>query len=1087
MFAWAAPSERAAAELGFSVPGGFSVSLFAGDDLAHDIFSMTIDARGRVVVAGPGYVKILHDDDSDGRADRATLFSSTPKSGAHGMYFDGPNLICTGDDAVRRLSDSDGDDVADDTGEIIAHLRHPEHGANGVLRGPDGWYYVICGNDAGVSAAHAARPGSPVKEPRCGAVVRISPDLRETDVLAHGFRNPYDADFTADGRLLLVDADGERDHGLPWYAPNRLFDVAAGMEHGWLLQGWQRSWNRPASFFDNVERAVEIGRGSPTGGIVYRHRQFPARYRQGLFTACWTFGRVYFLPLVEDGATLSGSVETFLQTTGDVGFAPVDLAVGPEGDLFVAVGGRGTRGSVFRIRYEKPAPKVEQAAAIDAVLDADQPLSSWSRARWVPLARRLGREALAAATTDERQACARQIRAVEVLTELFDGVPPDVAEWAIALGRPRLSARVAWSISRHPAQARGQQILADLTRAGDARVERAAWEALAALPKWEFADAAAGPDWPRALASDCRRVRAATIAAARGPGHDDFVGAIGTLDVAASPRIVLARLWIDGPIGDSDATTTSRHVHACLDALDRNDDASARLEAIRLLQIALGDLRVQPGQAEVYSGYAGNNVEAVDAALRRVIAERVTARLPAAQPELAREAARLLAMLGTDLPEAVEAIAARRADSQSPFDDVHFLIVLSRLPAPRRAELTTQVAGTLARLHDRFEAAHVTTDRNWPLRVSELFEQLCAADPGLAEALVNDPKFGTPAHALFAAAMPKAVREKAARKLLASAAVDADGGAAWTAELVGVLAALPDDEILPRLRERWEDYALREAIVARLARRSQAVDRGRFVESLAWPASRTVLDAAGALVKLPSESSPADVAAAVAALRRYCTAPKERDVRAALAALLTHWSGRRIDVAEGSDTDLAAAYRPWFNWFAEQYPAEAARQSGFGAAAGDGAAWRDRLAKLDWAAGDAARGRRAFEKFTCSRCHAAAGRLGPDLAGAADRFSREDLFAAIIDPSRDVSPLYRTTMVTTRGGRIYHGLVVYESTDGLLLQTDADTTVRVTGDEVAGTQPSQQSLMPTGLLNAATDGELVDLQAYLKTLTPRAK
>ncbi|HUY36427.1 MAG TPA: hypothetical protein VMV69_27065, partial [Pirellulales bacterium] len=63
---------------------------------------------------------------------------------------------------------------------------------------------------------------------------------------------------------FTVDADGERDHYLPWYAPTRLFDVATGMEHGWLLQGWQRSWNRPESFPDNVERLVEIGRGSPT-------------------------------------------------------------------------------------------------------------------------------------------------------------------------------------------------------------------------------------------------------------------------------------------------------------------------------------------------------------------------------------------------------------------------------------------------------------------------------------------------------------------------------------------------------------------------------------------------------------------------------------------------------------------------------------------------------------------------------------------------------------------------------------------------------------------------------------------------------
>src|SRR5262245_56761228 len=82
-------------DLGIEVPPGFEVSLYADDELAHDIFSMTVDAKGRVVVAGAGYVKILHDDNDDGRVDRATLFSARPESGAHGMVFDGPDLVCT--------------------------------------------------------------------------------------------------------------------------------------------------------------------------------------------------------------------------------------------------------------------------------------------------------------------------------------------------------------------------------------------------------------------------------------------------------------------------------------------------------------------------------------------------------------------------------------------------------------------------------------------------------------------------------------------------------------------------------------------------------------------------------------------------------------------------------------------------------------------------------------------------------------------------------------------------------------------------------------------------------------------------------
>ena len=54
---------------GVRVADGFEVTLYADDNLASNIYSMTIDSRGRVVVAGPRYVKILHDRDGDGRAE----------------------------------------------------------------------------------------------------------------------------------------------------------------------------------------------------------------------------------------------------------------------------------------------------------------------------------------------------------------------------------------------------------------------------------------------------------------------------------------------------------------------------------------------------------------------------------------------------------------------------------------------------------------------------------------------------------------------------------------------------------------------------------------------------------------------------------------------------------------------------------------------------------------------------------------------------------------------------------------------------------------------------------------------------------
>jgi hypothetical protein len=95
---------HAASPGGLNVPPGFEVTSFAGDELAHNIHAMTVNARGEVVVAGPGYVKTLLDTNADGIADGARLFSAFPRSGAHGLFFDGHDLIATGDGTILRLT-----------------------------------------------------------------------------------------------------------------------------------------------------------------------------------------------------------------------------------------------------------------------------------------------------------------------------------------------------------------------------------------------------------------------------------------------------------------------------------------------------------------------------------------------------------------------------------------------------------------------------------------------------------------------------------------------------------------------------------------------------------------------------------------------------------------------------------------------------------------------------------------------------------------------------------------------------------------------------------------------------------------------
>src|SRR6266568_4879934 len=88
---------------GLRVPAGFEVVEYADGKLANDIYCLTIDPKGRVFVAGRGYIRILVDDDGDGKADRAIEFADNPKDGAMGLFAEGDSLYVTGDGGLRRF------------------------------------------------------------------------------------------------------------------------------------------------------------------------------------------------------------------------------------------------------------------------------------------------------------------------------------------------------------------------------------------------------------------------------------------------------------------------------------------------------------------------------------------------------------------------------------------------------------------------------------------------------------------------------------------------------------------------------------------------------------------------------------------------------------------------------------------------------------------------------------------------------------------------------------------------------------------------------------------------------------------------
>src|SRR5206468_2477801 len=145
-----------------------------------------------------------------------------------------------------------------------------------------------------------------------------------------------------------------------------------GGNHGWRSPQIGQTWRKPPYFPDVVPPICDTGRGSPTGVACYRHTHFPPRYRGDFFLADWTFGRIYRVLLKPDGSSYCGEPEVFAEATGTSGFAPTALAVHPKtGELFVSIGGRGTRGGVYRISYDKADAKPKPLPMVKRSLDFD--------------------------------------------------------------------------------------------------------------------------------------------------------------------------------------------------------------------------------------------------------------------------------------------------------------------------------------------------------------------------------------------------------------------------------------------------------------------------------------------------------------------------------------------------------------------------------------------------------------------------------------------------------------------------------------------------------------------------------------------
>jgi putative membrane-bound dehydrogenase-like protein len=394
------------------VPPEFEVTLFASEPMVRQPCSMAFDERGRIFVGmGPQYrnptpetpgdsVVIVLDTDGDGLADQTKEFA-TGFNAIQGLSWHGRDLWVANAPDLTMVRDLDGDDQADEYVKVYTDLGNLEHGLHGLSWAPDGKLYMSKGNSKGLNqpgryAPKAFRDLWGLKAPADvpdipasvtsgkndyrrayhdpaddwgldGGVLRCDDGGKNLEIVARGFRNPWDITF--DSGFNWIGTDNDQTTG------DRVFMPFFGAHFGWN-HAWSSHWGIDPHG-PTAPVSGPLFEGSGTGVVFCQSPQFPPKYRGAFLVNDWLLKTTYLWRPQWDGAMLrpaGGGFTPFIEGGSSL-FRPTDMEFGPDGALWVLGWSSGygaewkdgqltNEGRIFRIAW-KDAPPADKPEVVD--------------------------------------------------------------------------------------------------------------------------------------------------------------------------------------------------------------------------------------------------------------------------------------------------------------------------------------------------------------------------------------------------------------------------------------------------------------------------------------------------------------------------------------------------------------------------------------------------------------------------------------------------------------------------------------------------------------------------------------------------
>lgn len=339
-----------------SVADGLAIHLVASEPLVRQPVAIEFDDRGRLWViqylqypnpeglkrkqvdrysrteydrvpepppkgpAGTDRLTILSDTNGDGVMDRGHDFI-TGLNLTSGLAFGHGGVFVLNVPYLLFYPDRNRDDVPDSDPEVLLTgfgMQDAHSVANSLTWGPDGWLYgcqgsTVTSNIRGIEFQQG--------------VWRYHPRTKAFELFCEGGGNSWGLDFDADGQLFYSTNYGG-------------YVLLHGVQGGNYVKSFAKhgQLHNPFTYgyFEHAPHKAFVGGHVTVGGIVYQGGSLPEQYH-GKYLAGDLLGHAgYYHALIPTGSTFKTETVGQLLDSHDTWFAPTDVTVGYDGDVYIA-------------------------------------------------------------------------------------------------------------------------------------------------------------------------------------------------------------------------------------------------------------------------------------------------------------------------------------------------------------------------------------------------------------------------------------------------------------------------------------------------------------------------------------------------------------------------------------------------------------------------------------------------------------------------------------------------------------------------------------------------------------------------------